>query len=62
MQSGWRERAGSSKLIDVNKNYETADREVEQVSEMAGPNCQGGERRAGSWAMIVGMAGGELGQ
>jgi len=41
MQSGERERAGSSKLIAVNKNYETADREVEQVAEMAGPELSG---------------------
>jgi len=25
MQSGWRERAGSSKLLDVNKNFERVD-------------------------------------
>jgi hypothetical protein len=41
MQSVGRERAGSSKLIDVNKNYETADREVEQVAEMAGSGLSG---------------------
>jgi hypothetical protein len=41
MQSGWRERAGSSKLIDVNKNYERADREVEYVVEMAGRGLSG---------------------
>ena len=62
MQSGERERAGSSKLVDVNKNYEKADREVEYLAEMAAAGCRGGERRAGSWAMIVGMTGDELGQ
>jgi hypothetical protein len=62
MQSGEQERAGSSNQRDVNKNYERADREVEHVAEVATADCRGGERRAGSWTMIVGMAGGELGQ
>ena len=35
MQNGEQERAGSSKLIDVSKNYERADREVEYVAEVA---------------------------
>jgi len=53
---GGSERAAAS-VIAVNENYETADREVKYVAEIAG-----GERRAGSWMMIVRMAGGELGQ
>ena len=35
MQSGERERAGSSKSVDVNKNYVRADRAVEYVAKMA---------------------------
>ena len=41
MQSDERERAGSSKLIDVNKSYERPDWEVEYVAEMAGRGLSG---------------------
>jgi hypothetical protein len=41
MQSGDRERAGSSKLRDVKKHREKADQEVESATEMAGHALSG---------------------
>ena len=57
MQSGERERAGSSQLMDVSENYERADREVEYVAEVSTGECRrvesrgsiGDDRGDGGW-------------
>jgi hypothetical protein len=62
MQSGERERAGSSKLTDVDNNYTGLIENWTYVANMAAEDCRGGERREGrhgpgSWGLPVASSG-----